>query len=144
MRQESTEKSPSPEPVPASEPQLPGLIQRLMIWTLSSSARFFGPNPLGPFFPLRAGDFHSLQLPTPVPFLWSGSANGLAGCGEWEERESMVLFHGSLLWWDSDNGCDGRKTTPSAGSPCSSSPADLPGRLVFLYTWPLLCKQTLH
>lgn len=142
MRQESTEKSPSPEPVPASEPQLPGLIQRLMIWTLSSGASSFGPNPLGPFFPLRAGDVHSLQLPTPGPSLWSGSANGLEDVED--GRESMVPFHGSLLWWDSDNGCDGQKTTPSAGSPCSSSPADLLGRLMFLYTWPFLCKQTLH
>lgn len=100
MRQESTEKSPSPEPAPASQPQLPGLIQRPMIWTLSSGASSFGPNPFGPFFPLRAGDFHSLQLPTPVPSLWSGSANGLAGCGGWEESPwffSTVLCSGGIL-----------------------------------------------
>lgn len=44
----------------------------------------------------------------------------------------MVLLCGSLLWWDSDNGCDGLKTTPSAGSPCSSFPADLSGLVMFL------------
>lgn len=130
VRQESTEK---PEPVPASQPNYQGLIQRLMTWPLFSGASYLVPSPLRPFFPLQTADVHSPQHLPPVPFLRSGSANGQAG-----RRESMVHFHGCLPRWDSDNGRDGLTTSPSAGSPRTSSPAELSGLVLFLYTWPLL------